>query len=171
VSAIAPAFAVVAALTLAAGVAKLRAPAATGTALARIGLPGSDGVVRALATVEVAVGTGALISPGPLTGVLLALAYLAFAVVIAGLVRLGEGSVPCGCFGAGSFSATRAHAGFDLVAAAVALAGALDPPLGPLDWFGDPLIGVAASAAVACSVWLAYVLFTLVPAVWTAPAR
>lgn len=170
-SAIAPAFAVVAALTLAAGLAKLRSPAATGVALGRLGLPVSEGMVRALATAEVAIGTGALISPGPLAGALLAMAYVVFAAVIIGLVRLDEGSVPCGCFGAGSFTPTGAHAGFDLIAAAVAAAGALEPPLGPLDWFGDPLVGIAVCAAAACSVWLAYVVFTLVPAVWTAPAR
>ena len=170
-TALAPAFAVAAALILVAGLAKLNAPAPAALALGRLGLPGSAGFVRLAGTVEVALGTACLISPGPLSAALLAAAYVTFAIVVAGLVRLDSGSVPCGCFGAGSFTANRVHVALNLLAAAVALACAFDPPGGPLDWFGDPLAGIAALAAVACSTWLAYVIFTLVPSLWTPEAR
>ena len=165
-TALAPAFAVAAALVVVAGLAKLNAPAAAGLALDRLGLPGSTGAVRLIGSVEIGLGVGCLLAPGPLTAVALALAYAAFAVVVSRLVRLDADAVPCGCFGAGSFTATRAHAGLNALAATVAGICALAPPEGPLGWFADPLAGVAALAAVACSTWLAYVAFTLVPAAW-----
>ena len=170
-TALAPAFAAAAALILVAGLAKLNAPAAAALALGRVGLPGSTGFVRLVGTLEVALGTACLLSPGPVSAALLGAAYVSFAFVVARLARLDAGSVPCGCFGAGSFTATRAHAGLNLGAAAVAAACAFDPPPGPLDWFADPLAGVAAVAALACSTWLAYVIFTLVPSIWTPEAR
>lgn len=168
-NALAPAFAAVAALALAAGLAKLRSPAPAGLALSRLGLPGSAPMVRLIGASEVAIGTACLLTPGPLLALLLAASYVAFAAVVMGLVRLEADSVPCGCFGAGSFTATRAHAFFDLVGAGIAAIGVLAPPSGPLEWFADPLAGAAAFAAVGCSVWLAYVIFTLVPTIWAAP--
>ena len=53
-----------AALLAVAGVAKLRRPAPTGLALARLGLPGSDGLVRTLGAVEVLVAAPAALAGG-----------------------------------------------------------------------------------------------------------
>ncbi len=170
-TALAPAFATAAALIVVAGLAKLNAPAPAALALGRLGLRGTPEFVRLVGTLEVALGAGCLLSPGPLSAALLAVAYLSFALAMAGLLRLDAGSVPCGCFGTGSFTATRAHLAFNLLAAAVAAACAVAPPAGPLDWFDSPLAGTAALAAVGCSTWLAYVIFTLVPTLWTPEAR
>ena len=63
-----------------AGLAKVRRPAPTGLALARIGLPGSDPVVRAIGATEVAVALLAGLVGGP-TAFLVVAAYLAFAAV------------------------------------------------------------------------------------------
>ena len=129
-----------------------------------------QGTARAFPTSGAAAGTPMCVAPGStdqlecycttatcgagmldVRAALLAAAYVTFAVVVAGLARLHVDSVPCGCFGAGSFTATRAHVALNLLAAAVAAICALDPPAGPLDWFGDPLAGLAAVAAIACS--------------------
>lgn len=170
-SALAPAFALIAALLVLAGVAKLRAPAAAAVVLFRLGLPSSTGLVRGVGLAEVALGTACLLAPGPLTAALLALAYACFAAVVAALARSASGAVPCGCFGEGSFTATRAHAAVDLLAAALAAAFAVAPGDGPLGWLSDPLAGSVALAAVGCSTWLCYVLFTAPPSIWGAAAR
>lgn len=173
-SVLAAPLALAAALLALAGLAKLRAPEATAVTLSRLGLPGwvpAVAVARLIGTVEVALASACLLAPSTASAGALALAYAAFALAMVALAAGEASSIPCGCFGAGSFEPTRAHAGFDLLAAVVALAAALNPPPGPLEWFGDPLAGVAAAAALACSVWLAYLIFTLVPNLWSAAAR
>lgn len=169
-SALAPPFALLALLLALAGVAKLRAPAPAGAALFALGLPSRAWIVRAIGAGELALGVAALAAPGTLTAALIALAYAGFVVVVAALARSAAG-IPCGCFGAGSFTATRAHAAVDAGAAALAAAFALDPAGGPRDWLADPLAGSVALAAVACSAWLCWALFTAPPSVWGATAR
>jgi hypothetical protein len=170
VSALEPAFALIAALLALAGLAKLRSPRPAAAALFALGLPSRTALVRGIGFAELGLGAWCLFAPGPLSAALLALAYTAFAVVVAALVRVA-GAVPCGCFGEGSFVATPVHVAIDLLAAALAVAFALAPADGPLDWLGDPLIGSAALAAVVCSTWLCFVLFTAPPSIWGAPAR
>lgn len=169
-SALAPPFALLALLLALAGAAKLRAPAPAAAALFALGLPSRAALVRAIGLGELALGVAALAVPGPLTAAGVAAAYAVFALVVAALARSAPG-IPCGCFGEGSFTATRAHAGVDAGAAALATAFALDPAGGPLDWLADPLAGATALAAVACSAWLCWALFTAPPSVWGAPAR
>jgi hypothetical protein len=164
---LAPAFALLALLLLLAGVLKLRAPKPAAAALFAAGLPSSPLLVRAIGAAEVALGLACLLIPGALTGALLALAYAGFAAVVGLLARSAEG-IPCGCFGEGSFTATRGHAAADLLAAALAAAFAVDPAGGPADWLGDPFEGAVALAAVACSAWLCWALFTAPASVWGA---
>lgn len=169
-SALAPAFALLALLLALAGIAKLRSPAPAGAALFALRLPSASWIVRAIGAGEVALGLACLLVPGPLTAPLLALAYAGFALVVLALARTAA-DVPCGCFGEGSFTATRAHAAVDAVAAAIAAAFALAPASGPLDWLEEPLAGSVALAAVACSAWVCWALFTAPPSIWGAPAR
>jgi hypothetical protein len=169
-SVMAPLFALLALLIAAAGLAKLRSPAPAGAALFALGLPSGPGLVRAIGAAELVLGLAALLVPGTLTAALLAAAYAGFAVVVAALARSAPG-IPCGCFGAGSFTATRAHVAVDAGAAAIAAGFALDPAGGPLDWVSDPLAGVSAIAAVVCSAWLCWALFTAPPSIWGTPAR
>jgi hypothetical protein len=169
VTALAPAFALLALLLALAGAAKLRAPRPAATALFAVGLPSNPWLVRLIGLTELALGVACLTAPGTITAALLAVAYLAFAAFVAALARTSEG-VPCGCFGEGSFTATRAHAAADAAAAALAAAFALVPADGPLDWLGDPG-GWAAVAAVGCSAWVCWALFTAPPSIWGAPAR
>jgi methylamine utilization protein MauE len=170
VSALEPAFAVIAAVLALAGLAKLRSPRPAAAALFALGLPSSVALVRGIGLAELALGGWCLLAPGPVGAALLAIAYAAFAVVVAGLAR-SAGPVPCGCFGEGSFVATPAHATIDLLAAALAATFAVVPGDGPLEWLADPLAGSVALAAVACSTWLCFVLFTAPPSIWGAPAR
>jgi hypothetical protein len=168
-TALAPAFALLALLLALAGAAKLRAPQPAATALFAVGLPSHPWLVRLTGLAELALGAACLIAPGTITAALLAVAYLAFAVFVAALARTAEG-VPCGCFGEGSFTATRAHAAVDVGAAALAAAVTLAPADGPLDWLGEPG-GWAAVAAVGCSAWVCWALFTAPPSIWGAPVR
>jgi hypothetical protein len=169
--ALAPLLATLAGLLALAGAAKLRAPLAAALALDSIGIAAPTPAVRAIGLAEIALGVATIAAPSRLTAGLLALAYVLFAAVVARMASRAGGSVPCGCFGAGSFTATRAHAGFDLAAATFAALAVISPPPGVEEWFADPLAGVTIVAAVLCSVWLAYVAFTLLPATWGAPAR
>jgi hypothetical protein len=170
VSALAPAFALLALLLAAAGAAKLRSPAPAGAALFALGLRSGAWVVRAIGAAELALGLAALLAPGTVTAALLAVAYAGFAAVVARLARSAPG-IPCGCFGAGSFTATRAHAAADAGAAAIAVAFAAAPAGGPRDWIAEPLAGAGAIAAVLCSAWVCWALFTAPPSIWGAPAR
>lgn len=169
-SALAPPFALLAVLLALAGIAKLRSPAPAASALFALGLPSRTWLVRLIGAGELALGVAALAAPGTVTAILIALAYAGFAAVVLMLARSAAG-IPCGCFGEGSFTATRAHAAVDAGAAVLAAVYAVDPAGGPADWLSDPLAGTAAIAAVACAAWLCWALFTAPPSVWGAPAR
>ena len=181
--ALAPALAVIAGLLALAGAAKLRAPLPSRVALQGIGLPHSRTVVGAIGVSELSLGIWVALRPGPLNAALLAVAYLSFAAVVVAMIRTnarravgterdvqGAGAaIPCGCFGAGSLVPGRGHVALNLLAASVAAAAVASPPPAPERWLAaDPLAGAVALAAVGCSVWLALVVFTLVPDTWKA---
>lgn len=115
---------VAAALLVVAGVAKLRRPAPTGLALARVGLPGSDLVVRCLGLVEVAAAIDAL-AFGRWTALPVAVLYLAFAAFTAVQVRrartTGE-AADCGCFGDDGAPVDGTHVALNVALAAAAAA-------------------------------------------------
>lgn len=92
---------VAAVLLAVAGVAKLRRPAPTGLALARLGLPGSDLAVRALGASEVVAGSAAGLLGGGWAAPL-AVVYLGFAAVTTAqlaVARRTGAAADCGCFG------------------------------------------------------------------------
>lgn len=135
---------VVASLLLAvAGVAKLRRPAPTGLALARLGLPGSDPLVRGLGTLEVAASVAA-VALGGVAAAPVAVLYAGFALFTAAQVRraaaTGE-TADCGCFGDVDAPVGWTHVVVNvLLAAAAAAATALR-----IDGIG----GAAGSSAMA----------------------
>jgi len=148
---------VVAALLLAAaGVAKLRRPAPTGLALARVGLPGSDPLVRLLGLAEVAAAAVA-VAVGGLAGVPVALLYVGFAAFTAVQVRraatTGE-AADCGCFGDAAAPVGWIHVVVNVLLAAAAVAAAVlgaDGVVGAIADATVPTVAVVALAAVAAA--------------------
>lgn len=148
------------AVLLVAGAAKLARPNDTARALQIAGLPSHRNLVRLGAAAEVALAGAALAWPGPVTGSLVAAAYLGFAgFVVVALVR-GWPLSSCGCFGRPDTRPSYGHAALNAGAAATAAWWAVAGPgsLGPLfdhqPWHGGPLILVGAViAGLAYLVW------------------
>jgi hypothetical protein len=163
-AAIAPMFATAAALVVLAGASKLRSREGTRAALSAVGLPGGEPIVLFIGAGEVALGLVCLASPGRAAAGCLAAAYLAFALVIALLLRL-DTAVPCGCFGAASFSASKLHLALDLLAAGVCLAAAAVGVPG-LFTLADGVQGVVLLLGVAGATYLSFLAFALVPQLW-----
>lgn len=139
-----------------AGVAKLRRPAPTGLALARLGLPGSDGPVRLLGLVEVAAALAA-VALGGVAAVPLVVLYLGFALVTTLQVRraaaTGE-AADCGCFGAADAPVGWTHVVVNVLLAAAALAAVVvgaDGVPGALGSSAGPTVAVVGIALVAAS--------------------
>lgn len=147
-----PAIAVTVALG-AAGLAKLREPAAMAALLDSIGLPDHRAAGFAVGAVEMVLASGALLVGGTLPHAAMATAYLAFAVVLVIVLRRG-GSPSCGCFGSRSAPPHAVHVAADLGAAAVALAaaiagtpGLLTGALSSQPWSGVPVVGMGLLGA------------------------
>ncbi|MCU1462975.1 MAG: hypothetical protein JWO37_3050 [Acidimicrobiales bacterium] len=147
VGVIAGPFAAVAALLVAAGVAKLAAAS------------GARG--RVLGAAEVAVGGYAVLAGNRLGALVVAAAYGAFtAVVLTRWVRSGA-AASCQCFGARPSRVTPVHALVDLGAAAVAGLAALHPPGSLAAVLGhQPVAGVPFVIASATVAYLAYLTMT-----------
>ena len=134
----------------------MRRPAPTGLALARVGLPGSDPLVRALGGVEVVAAS----PPSPSAGSPprpVAVLYLGFAVFTAVQVRraavTGE-TADCGCFGAGDAPVGWTHVvvnGALAAAAVTAVAVGADGVAGALGSSGVATVSVLALAGVAAA--------------------
>ena len=107
------------------GVAKVRSPQGTRSALDGLGLAVPASAVRALGAVEVALGVAASVWGGAVVAVAVGLLYAAFAVVAVLMIRSGD-VADCGCFGSAESDAPPGplHVGIDLVFAGLALAGA-----------------------------------------------
>lgn len=162
-----PAFLVVAALLVVAGVGKLASPDGALAALEAAGIPVPTGAVRALGAAEVAVGLAAIWAPGPLTALLVALAYAGFGTFIVRLLRAAGGQVDCGCFGVSGSKVGKLHVGLNAVAAAVAAAACIAPPAGA-GWILDRSPGIAIPLAIGTlgAVYAAYLAFTQFGAAW-----
>jgi hypothetical protein len=158
-------FFVVAALLGVAGVAKVRQPLPTATAMRSAGLPGSLGLARVLGGIEVVVAALALGFGGPSTALVVAAAYVAFASVA---IRLIARPAPsgCGCFGDDSAPVTNLHVALNLGAGVLAGLAAVWPTQGlPALVVDDPLPSALLVALVAVGVALAQAAFTTLPEV------
>lgn len=121
-----------AALLAVAGAAKLRRPAPTGLALATVGLPGSDPVVRAIGAAEVVVAAGTVALGGswaaPLA--LLYVGFTAFTALQVGRARRTGELADCGCFGDRSAPVGATHVAVNLALAATGLWALVAPTAG-----------------------------------------
>ncbi len=154
------------ALLAVAGAAKLRRPAPTGLALARLGLPGSDPTVRTLGAVELVVAGAAAVVGGWLA-LPVALLYAGFALVSTAQVRLaartGE-AADCGCFGDHSAPVGWSHVALNLALAGAAAVAALTAADG-LAAAGDaPVATLAVAGLAGLAAWGTEALLTDLPA-------
>ena len=155
-------------LLLASGPAKLRAPDAVGALLTELNLPGwrrgrSRVAARAVGVAEIIIGGYVLVRGDRLSTLLLALAYLAFAVVAARAVSVGS-IASCGCFGAASAPVGRIHLAVTLSCLAAAAAGTA-VGAGPLTRHFDagPGVGIATLVLIAVLAAALYLLITVLP--------
>ncbi len=153
-----------AALLALGGVAKVARPAPTAGALRALHLPGPLGGVRLLGAAELVLGTAAIITGARALLVLVALAYLAFTLFVVAALRTGTNIQSCGCFGSVDTPPSLVHVGLDLGLAGVTLAAAIGglPPIGTV-WAGQPWAGLPFALLLVVSVYLAYLLLTLLP--------
>lgn len=156
-----------AALLVLAGVAKVRRPAPTGLAMARLGLPGSDRVVRALGALEVLAALVATMIGG-WAALPVAVLYLGFALVSMAQLRraaaTGE-AADCGCFGDQSAPLGWSHVAVDVTLAGAAglavLVGAGGLVAGLVD---TPAATAVVAALAALAAWGIEAILTDLPA-------
>jgi uncharacterized membrane protein YphA (DoxX/SURF4 family) len=164
-------FASVALLLVAAGLAKLRAPEATRTALAALGAPGPFArlLARSIGVVELGAGAWALAVGSRSVAVALVAIHLLFTSVTVALLR--RPGVPCGCFGAQDAPASPAGVAANAVSAAVAALAVAWPPGGVASAFDDRLAGTLTFVLAALTAWLAYVAHGALPALGAVSPR
>ena len=149
-------------LLVAGGIAKLRHPAETVPALRAVGISAHRYAVMVLGAIEVAVGAGAIAGLSRAFDVLVAVLYVAFAAFSARLVAIGAPGVSCGCAGKRSIPPSLLHAGLNLVAAAGALAAALNHEAVPQNLYLVAL--TVGSLAIA---WAAFLAVAYVPSLFS----
>lgn len=115
---------VAAAVLVVAGVAKLREPGAFTSFVRTLGVRIGPMHARAVGTVEIVVGAGALLGGGrPWFG---GLALVSTGLVVVSVVSLVRRAPSCGCFGAASAPTGPTHVALNVAFAAGALVGAVD---------------------------------------------
>jgi hypothetical protein len=141
------------ALLVVTGIAKVRQPAATATAMraAAVGLPGREGMARAIGGAEMALGVVAIVVGGSIAPAVAA-AYLAF-VVVALRLRGAAPGTKCGCIGDRSGSVGFAHVLSGVAAFVAAAVYAAGNGAGVTTVLRDqPLAGAPFVMLVACCV-------------------
>jgi Methylamine utilisation protein MauE len=153
------AFGVVSIVVVVSGVAKLMSPAPTADLLAALRLPNSTVIVRGFGSVEVVVGTAALLVGADVLAVVVAGLYVAFAAVVVAARRAGAAS--CGCFGATSAPPNVVHVVVNLASAGVAVAAAVTGATSVPDLLADqPAAGVPLLILMGTAAWLVVAIDT-----------
>jgi hypothetical protein len=115
----------VAVLLAAGGLAKWRTPLPTVESFRGLGLPAAPWSVRALATVEVALGGALIALGGRALAALGAAIFAAFTIASAMLLRRADTVGSCGCFGAASAPPSRVHVVVDATSTVVLIVAAV----------------------------------------------
>ena len=157
-----------AALLLAgAGLAKIRQPSPTRSALVAAGIPGAQrlgakAANRLSGAVELAVATVALLVGGRVAAALVALAYLVLAGLSARMVRVESGQ-DCGCF-AQPVAVSHWHTAVNLCCMLAGLT-ALVTPAGSLvaEFSAAPVTAAALLLSAAVLAYLGYLVMTVLP--------
>jgi uncharacterized membrane protein YphA (DoxX/SURF4 family) len=148
-----------------AGVAKLRSPGGATRAFEALGLPARPALVRALATVELAIGVWCALDGSAAAAFAVACLYAAFTVAA---VLLSRRHSSCGCFGAEELPASLWQGVLSAGLGTVALAGALAGAHG-LQWVLDRSAFEAATilTGIAGAAYATVLAYTLLPQAWT----
>jgi hypothetical protein len=109
-----------------AGAAKLFDPVMTTGALRKMGLPGSDLLVRLGATAEVVLGIAAVVFGGGVLWALVGVSYTLFAAFVVAALVSGRPIGSCGCFGRLDVPPTWWHVAFNCLLGAAASIRALE---------------------------------------------
>lgn len=146
------------------GVLKLSDTAPTQAMLRAVGLPGSSLAAITVALAEIVVGVCAFVFGGWLAAAAVALLFAGFAVLSAVLLRRGERSISCGCFGKRSAKISGIHVVVDAVAAGVAALAAITNAPGYFDVRADlPAGGVPQFAAMVLVAALVIAVLSVLP--------
>jgi hypothetical protein len=159
------------------GGAKAARPAATARALREFGVPAPVAVfaspvaVRAGGAAEVVVAGAALVAGGRWPAAVIAVSYLAFAVVVALAAKSRSPLTSCGCFGEVDAPPTAAHAAvnFGIAAIAASVLATRTPPAALLGGgirqvaAGHPLVGAVFLLLTAVVAYLAYLVMAVLP--------
>lgn len=156
--------AALAAVVIAAGVAKIVRPQPTVAAFLATRWPflrrGGRSLARLIGAAEVLLGAATLVIPGRWAGLALAGAYLAFTVVTARLLVVAP-AADCGCFGDASSPVHPLHLAINLAGvvvgiAAAVIAGPSVPVLAAGSGWGAGTIFVLLTTALAVALYAAY---------------
>jgi hypothetical protein len=146
---------------VASGAAKVLAPTAASDALGALGAPASPVLVRTLGVGEVVVGVAALLAGGPVLAAVVALAYVAFAVVALRMSRSSDVR-SCGCFGSSDARPGITHVVVDGAAALLVGVAAIAGSGGAIALVSDsPAWGIPALAGSALGAAAAVALLTV----------
>jgi hypothetical protein len=148
-------------LLVAAGVPKLADPMPLVRAVRQAGLPAGRTSIRLVALAETAVGLYAVVAPGRVSALLVALAYLVFTAFVARALSRGGVLGSCGCFGKPDTPPTRTHLVVTGAVVAVATAVAVDPPVRPWTTVGPT--GLTALAFAGVLAFLAWMVLAVLP--------
>jgi len=162
--ALTPPLLIAAAVLGAAGMLKLRSPAATAHAFVQLGLPPSRWLVRALAVVELALAAWCAIHPSRVAAGALAAMYAAFA---GAAVLLARRRSACGCFGEGDAPASLWQSIVSAAFALTAIAATIAPAHG-LPWVLDqaPPTAAATTIGILGAAYAAVLAYTELPRAW-----
>lgn len=159
-------FAIATAVLALGGALKALEPADTAHALSALGLPTATVLVRIGGAVELTVAIGALVTGNAVLAAIVAVSYLAFAVIVAVALRSGKPLSSCGCLGKIDTPPSLVHVGIDLVCAGVAAAAAVaaTSEIALPDVLADqPLLGIPFLLLVAIGTGLALLALTALP--------
>jgi uncharacterized membrane protein YphA (DoxX/SURF4 family) len=167
-----PAYILAAAALVVTGVAKVRRPKPTATALAAAGLPSGTPPVVLIAITEICTGLVCLIRPSAPAALAMFALYAAFALFLVRLMRRGGPGASCGCFGdtvGRSVPASYLGVAVDLVAAAasgfIAVRGVPAPPALPALMAHQPLLGAPFVAGIVLAGYLAFLAVAYLPGI------
>jgi uncharacterized membrane protein len=162
-------------LLCAAGMAKLRRPAPTRSALAAAGVPGAQrlgakAANRLSGAVELAVGAVALLVGGRVAAAAIALGYLILAALSARMMSIESGQ-DCGCF-TKPVPVSHWHTAVNLSCMLAGLVALAAPADSLISRFGDaPVTASTLLLAAAVLAYLAFLVMTALPELITATAE
>jgi hypothetical protein len=146
-------------LLIVAGVAKAIDPLSLARALRTAGVPLRGPVltqvVRVVAVAEAVIGGAAVVVPGRLPALAVALSYAGFTTFVLRALRSGSPLASCGCFGKTDTPPTRTHVAVTAALSVAAVAVAVSPQ--------GPPVGFALLVVTGVLAYLTYLILAVLP--------